>query len=180
MLLSSLQLTLTGSLILNKGLISIFTNKNIFRLLWRFFWEAVVYLQKQSLGKHWATSVRRAEGFGFPQQSPEEFAVSIMVWAGGAEVVLLCLGRKQWVIHKSIWGTAGSNRHKECGSWFTGQKGLKNQVRNPANPSGEGVAWNREPLKEEQCVEKQKAEENLHWKADKRWRLVCEELGLSW
>lgn len=43
--------TLMASLVLNKGFISIFTIRNIFRLLRRFWWEAVVYLQKQSLGK---------------------------------------------------------------------------------------------------------------------------------
>lgn len=182
-LLFSLQkkITLTFSLILNKGLISIFTNRNIFRLLRRFWWEFLWFTSRSRVWvRHWGTSVGRAEGSGFPQQSPEEFAVSRMVWAGGAEGLLLCLGRKQRVIHKSIWGRAGTSRHKECDSWFTEQKGLKNQVRNPANPLGEGVAWNREPLKEEQCVEKQKAEENLHWKVEKRWRLVCEGLGLSW
>lgn len=49
-----------------------------------------------------------------------------------------------------------------------GQKGLKNQVRNPTNPVGEGVAWNRQPLKKEQYEQEQKAEENLYWKVEKR------------
>lgn len=36
---------------LNKDFISIFTIRNVFRLLRRFWWEAVVYLQRQNLGK---------------------------------------------------------------------------------------------------------------------------------
>lgn len=125
-------------------------------------------------------SVRPAEGFEFPQQSPEEIAVSRMLWAGGVGVVLVCLGRKQRVIHKGIWVTPICNRHKKCASWFTGQKGLKNQLRNPTNPLGEGAAQSRELLKEEQYVEKQKAEENLYWQVEKRWRSVCEGVGLRW
>lgn len=163
LVLSTEKITLTGSLVLNKGFISMFKNRNIFRLVRRFWWETVVYLKKQSLGKalrcvsekSWRVWVSSVES---RRVCSEQNCLSRRNWGGTAAFGQEILSYSQkhlgdsWYIIDVLYIYA---------SWFTGQKGLKNWVRNPTNPLGEGVAWNRQPLKEEQFEQEQKAEENL-------------------